>query len=466
MIFQDSSTTRTRRHTRIATRFLAMAMLSAFAASGLVAGAVADEMTLQGKVATALDAHPEIPVLTVQEHVGDFAGEAVTALPISGEALTEATTETLDAVGDLGDLGFELPAFYVIGQIGREAEAIQAGRSTVGESAIRVAGRTAAVATGAKVGAAIGGLLLPWGGAWLGSIAGGLLARHWLADEPRPAPAPPPRKGRSKYEAGCAPEIDELARRLKAWVEAAAAAAEHEGHEARRQSRALARPASWRDRILPRRSVLIAEEGRRRLSAESAVFTDVADRLRSRSTLAWQGLLRTWSGGLPWLPGLAAEDEAVEAQLKRLRDLAKQHRQRDDRWQTQRGPRPAAVVEVPPPSFTTDWGRWAGVSVIAVVTAVATAFAAGGPTGLATELPAPTLSAVTAPRAPLTPPVVRVGDQGCRLRTAPSLKAPRLAALPPGSTCVVADRARPWIEVRCDERSGFLHEACLAPEQR
>ncbi|MCC0015720.1 MAG: protease inhibitor I42 family protein [Rhodobiaceae bacterium] len=31
-----------------------MAMLSAFAASGLVAGAVADEMTLQGKVATAL----------------------------------------------------------------------------------------------------------------------------------------------------------------------------------------------------------------------------------------------------------------------------------------------------------------------------------------------------------------------------------------------------------------------------
>ncbi len=418
-----------------------------------------------GGIEAHLEAHPDIPVITVAEHAGVFADQAdVDALlPVSGEEVHQATEAGLEGIEDIGDLPLDFPLVTAVFSGKRHFGAVARGDSDGTTALQRTMTDTAVVGggamAGAKAGAAVGALGGPVGaivGAVLGGLAAGRYARRF-ANEINQA------------------ELRRLEKRLfrRQWVQRRLEDAYANSHQ-----QALAAKAA----VLNRRAAALSSSRSFWPSMREIAREHVARRYRE-----WALHCSGSAGGRPTDPG---REPAFSAQLsdawssvcggfERLAALANEvdREGRSLGLSTrhvasvvgQHAPRPASAA--PNLSVRPDLARLEGLVLFLVGWIAVAILAARWPNSNPTpprEAPAERVAAVRASRdaSVATEPNgtvnVEVGVQVCRLRERPSVTHRVVARLERGTLCrEVGPRSGDWYDVECTGNRGYVHQVCL-----
>jgi len=127
-----------------------------------------------------LEKYPDIPVITVAENADKFAGEpmVMAVKELSGESIEEATTQTLQGIDGLDDVGLDFPVVTAVLSGARNLSLVASGDSDLGTAIKYTAADTVGVgaggAAGAKAGTMIGGAIGGPIGAGIGAVIGGI----------------------------------------------------------------------------------------------------------------------------------------------------------------------------------------------------------------------------------------------------------------------------------------------------
>lgn len=409
-----------------------------------------------GPIEAARAEHPDIDIVTVQEHGDTFAGTEVAILPLSGQDIADTTADSLDAITAVGDLALALPVIGGLIDVVLTRRAVDAGRMSREQGAANVVLKGVARASG------FAGLLAA------AKLCNRMASARQRTGGPRPQPARDTRLSRrERYLQAIDPLEELLEHDLANWRAAAALSARVAADDARiAADRCDVRPR-WRDAIAPSRRLIVHRVAQRRFLREAAALDAIASTLEALETP--RQIYAAWSRDMPQLGGLAPFDDALDARGAALRAVAKTYRQQPRRcWATRRRPRPPLTVHTPLPDAPKP-PRWAYLASVTFIALTAGAAYAATLTS-ATQPPSKShhAAAVLAPDTPAPPPAapietVTVDVDRCRLRAAPTTRSAIVGRAHRDETCALVEWRGNWARVRCDGTPGYMHRQCLVP---
>lgn len=407
-----------------------------------------------GPIEAARAEHPDIDIVTVEEHADAFAGTEIAILPLSRQDIADTTADSLDAMTAVGDLALALPLIGGIIDVVLTRRAVDAGRMSREEGAANVVMRGVARASG----------LAPLLAA--AKLCGHVATAQQYPAGPRPQPASDARLSRRKrYLLAIDPLEEQLERDLENWRAAAALSARVAADDARiAADRCDIRPR-WRDAIAPSRRLIVHRVAQRRFLREAAALDAIASTLEALETP--RQIYAAWSRDLPHLGGLAPFDDAIDARRAALRAIAKTYRQQPRRyWATRRRPRAPLTVHTPLPDAPKPPRRAYLASVSFIALTVGAAYAATLTPASQSPPKSHHAAAVLAPDTSAPPPpvpveTVQVDVARCRLRAAPTTQSAIAGRAHRGETSALVEWRGNWASVRCDGTPGYLHRRCL-----
>ncbi len=417
-----------------------------------------------GGIEAHLEAHPDIPVITVAEHASGFADHAdVDALvPVSGQEIHETTQAGLEGVEDLGDLPLDFPLVTAVFSGKRHFGAVVRGDSDGLTAFKRTMTDTALVGGGAMAGAKAGAVVGALGGP-LGMIIGAVLGGF----------------GAGRYARRFANNINQAElRRLECELDGLEQAQRGlENAYAEIHQKALASKAA----VLHGRAAVLRPGWSFWPSTQDVARAQVARRYREwalhcsgsaggrptdagREPVFSAQLNDSWSrvcGAFEQLAALAndvdREGRSLGIRTQHVSSVVQQH-----------APRPASASQ--DLTVNADRVQPVGPIFMALGAIVFSLLAFRSPDQAPrAEVPAERVVAVKAPRdagvSAAAAPVasVEIGVTVCRLREKAGTGHRVVARLERGSLCrEVGRESRGWLEVECGGKRGFVHQVCLA----